>query len=287
MKLIKKLHLWLAVPFGIIITLTCFSGAMLVFEPEITAALHPDIYYIKSSAGTPMSVEEVEEAAWLQLPDDVDVREVKTFDDPTRTYQVLTDEGRHTSVFFDQYAGKITGRYEREAFFMTMFKMHRWLMGSGRGEDGEILWGKLTVGISTAMFAITLITGLCLWVPRARRGLGSSLRLRTDKGRRGFWKSFHVAGGVYMFLPLMAMALTGLTWSFGWYRTVFYALCGAEAGGHGHGHGADPLRGLIYAIHTGAFGGTTTRILWFTVALLGASLPVTGYYLWIKRRIKH
>lgn len=45
---------------------------------------------------------------------------------------------------------------------------------------------------------------------------------------------------------------------------------------------ADKLRGWIYAIHTGSWGSMLTRILWLLSALLGASLPLTGYYIWIR-----
>ena len=45
---------------------------------------------------------------------------------------------------------------------------------------------------------------------------------------------------------------------------------------------ADKLRGWIYSIHTGNLGGMTTRILWFLGALIGASLPLTGYYIWVR-----
>ena len=38
-KIFLKFHLWLSVPFGIIVTLICFSGAMLVFEPEAVKLL--------------------------------------------------------------------------------------------------------------------------------------------------------------------------------------------------------------------------------------------------------
>ena len=31
-KVFRKIHLWLSVPFGLLITLICFSGAMLVFD---------------------------------------------------------------------------------------------------------------------------------------------------------------------------------------------------------------------------------------------------------------
>ena len=46
------------------------------------------------------------------------------------------------------------------------------------------------------------------------------------------------------------------------------------------------LRGWIYSVHAGTFGGIFTRVLWFLAALLGAMLPLTGYYLWI-RRLSH
>ena len=50
--------------------------------------------------------------------------------------------------------------------------------------------------------------------------------------------------------------------------------------------GADKLRGWIYSIHTGSLGGMLPRILWLLGALLGASLPLTGYYIWIKHLFK-
>ena len=34
-KIFRNIHLWLSVPFGILITLICFSGAALVFEKEV------------------------------------------------------------------------------------------------------------------------------------------------------------------------------------------------------------------------------------------------------------
>jgi uncharacterized iron-regulated membrane protein len=44
------------------------------------------------------------------------------------------------------------------------------------------------------------------------------------------------------------------------------------------------MRGVIYSLHVGNFGGMFTRVLWFLAAMLGATLPLTGYYLWIKRK---
>jgi uncharacterized iron-regulated membrane protein len=46
---------------------------------------------------------------------------------------------------------------------------------------------------------------------------------------------------------------------------------------------AGKLRGWIYAVHVGSWGGWITRILTFLAALAGASMPITGYYMWFKR----
>lgn len=34
-KFFAKVHLWLSIPFGIIIAIVCLTGAILVFETEI------------------------------------------------------------------------------------------------------------------------------------------------------------------------------------------------------------------------------------------------------------
>lgn len=44
------------------------------------------------------------------------------------------------------------------------------------------------------------------------------------------------------------------------------------------------LRGWIYSVHVGSWGGLFTRILAFAAAMLGATLPMTGYCLWMRRK---
>ncbi|MBF1069715.1 MAG: PepSY domain-containing protein, partial [Prevotellaceae bacterium] len=46
------------------------------------------------------------------------------------------------------------------------------------------------------------------------------------------------------------------------------------------------IRGWIYSVHTGRWGGWPMRILQFFAALFGTSLPLSGYYLWWKRTRK-
>ena len=219
MRIFRKIHLWLSVPFGVIITLICFSGAMLVFEPEITRGLKGDIYYVTSAEGEPIDMKELMETVKATLPDSVSITGVTVFDDKDRTYQVSLSKPRRASLFIDQYSGKITGKYERIGFFSAMFRLHRWLLDSGNPHGGGLKVGKLLVGVSTLVFVIALVTGVVVWYPRAKRNLAHSLSISFKDGWRGLWKGFHVAGGMYALILLLAMSLTGLTWSFNWYRT--------------------------------------------------------------------
>ena len=398
-KIFRNIHLWLSIPFGILITLICFSGAALVFEKEVMELCHRDLYFVKKVEAAPLPMEQLMTKVAATLPDSVSVTGVNVSSDPERAYQVTLSKPRRASMYVDQYTGEVTGKYERAPFFNFMFRMHRWLLDSMK-QDGGIFWGKMIVGTSTLMFVFVLISGVFVWWPRTRKALKNSLKIVANKGWRRFWYDLHVAGGMYTLVFLLAMALTGLTWSFQWYRIGFYKTFGVEVqpsmghgnaaanatakdgkpdgkpegregrgersgnrgerpageGGRSEGRGAHrrspyahweqvyeqlaqanpgykqisvsdgsasvafnrfgnqlatdrykfnprngeitettlykdlensgKIRGWIYSVHVGSWGGMLTRILTFIAALIGASLPLTGYYLWIRKKIK-
>ena len=397
-KIFRKIHLWLSVPFGLIITLVCFSGAMLVFENEVNEWFRRDLYYVETVKESPLPMDKLLEKVATTLPDSVAVTGVSISSDPGRAYQVSLSKPRRASLYVDQYTGEVKGKSERSGFFMFMFRMHRWLLDSMNPGNEGIFWGKMIVGVSTLLLVFVLISGIVIWWPRTRKALKNSLKITATKGWRRFWYDLHVAGGMYTLIFLLAMALTGLTWSFPWYRTAFYKVFGVEVqqrAAQGHEQKSDAqkrdtklaahrekkregnevrkgeksgrpennhsdmysvtspfvywqeiydklgrqnpeykqisissgtasvsfnrfgnqrasdrysfntdngeftetslyqhqdksgkIRGWIYSVHVGNWGGMFTRILTFIAALLGAALPLTGYYLWIKRLIK-
>ena len=397
-KIFRKIHLWLSVPFGLIITLVCFSGAMLVFENEVNEWFRHDLYYVETVKESPLPMDKLLEKVATTLPDSVSVTGVSISSDPGRAYQVSLSKPRRASLYVDQYTGEVKGKSERSGFFMFMFRMHRWLLDSMNPGNEGIFWGKMIVGVSTLLLVFVLISGIVIWWPRTRKALKNSLKITATKGWRRFWYDLHVAGGMYALIFLLAMALTGLTWSFPWYRTAFYKVFGVEVqqrAAQGHEQKSDAqkrdtklaahrekkregnevrkgersgrpennhsdmysvtspfvywqeiydklgrqnpeykqisissgtasvsfnrfgnqrasdrysfntdngeftetslyqhqdksgkIRGWIYSVHVGNWGGMFTRILTFIAALLGAALPLTGYYLWIKRLIK-
>ena len=394
-KIFRQIHLWLSIPFGLIITVICFSGAALVFENEIMELCRHDFYYVSKVEETPLPAGELAQKVAATLPDSISVTGISISSDPAKAYQVNLSKPRRASVYIDQYTGEIKGKYERAPFFTTMFKLHRWLLDSMK-PDGGIFWGKMIVGVSTLMFVFVLISGIIIWLPRSAKALKNSLKISVNKGWKRFWYDLHIAGGLYTFIFLLVLALTGLTWSFGWYRTGFYKAFGVEMQEKGEGrmekeegkkrdmkekersekegedrkgrnqrkgetHSLLPsqfsplpspyalwqkvyeqlkvqnpdykqitvsngtanvsfnrfgnqrasdrysfnprngeiteatlykdldnsgkIRGWIFSVHVGSWGGMFTRILSFIASLLGATLPLTGYYLWIKKEI--
>lgn len=238
-KIFRKIHLWLSVPFGIFISLICFAGAMLVFEKEITEMCLPELYYVDKVGEKPLPMDSLMRTVAATLPDSVEATGITVSPETDRTWQVSLSKPRRASVYVDPYTGEIKGRNERLAFFDTMFHLHRWLLGDAQSKDGGMSIGKLLVGISTLVLVIILITGVVIWWPHTKRGLKRKLKICVTKGWHRFWYDLHVSAGIYATIFLLALALTGLTWSFSWYRTGFYGIFGIEASAGGsHGGGA-------------------------------------------------
>ena len=255
-KWFRRIHLWLSVPFGVVITLVCFSGAMLVYEQELTQSLRPRLYYVEQVGAAPLPLDSLMARVQTTLPDTVQATGITVQSDPRRTWQVSLSAPRRASVYVDPYTGQVTGRNERLPFFDTMFHLHRWLLGPSQSASGGLSAGKLLVGISTLVLVIVLLTGILMWLTNRHKPLRKSLTISVTKGWHRFWHDLHVAGGIYATLFLLAIALTGLTWSFGWYRTGFYALFGVEqqAGGGHSGHGSHGSHGPRASAHGGTRG---------------------------------
>lgn len=366
-KIFRKIHLWLSVPFGLIISIICFSGASLVFEDEITDLLYSDIYHTDNAGKSTIELDKLLYNVSKTLPDSVYITSVNIYSENDRSYQVMLSKPRRTSLYIDQYTGDIKGKSKRPAFFLAMFKLHRWLLGSANHENGFSL-GKTIVGISTLLFVFVLISGIVLWWPKTKKMFIHSLKISFVNVKKLF-HSLHIAGGFYTMFFLLAMSLTGLTWSFGWYRDVFYKLLGADVRqgednrskgnqrrSKDRGENMDnkpnyiywsdvyekikhqnpdfdritisessanvyfkhfgnqfasdkykfddkdgsiksvalyrdaersaKIRGWIYSVHVGNWGGYLSRFVWFFVAIIGGMLPLTGYYIWIRRIMK-
>lgn len=207
-KLMKKLHLWLSLPLGIVFFLFCITGAPLVFKSEIRQAL-----------GMPHVV------------------------------------GSHHGNRKLQ-ANETT----KKDFLSHLQQFHKSLL---LGKTGKCI-----VTYSTLACTLILITGLAESWPNQRKQWRARFTINHRKGKNRFWYDLHVSLGYWLVLWLILLCLTGVA-----------------IGLHLYGDNKGLMR-LTLDLHTGRWGGTITKIITFVVALLGATLPLTGYYLFIKRQLK-
>ena len=258
---LRKIHLWLSAPFGLIITVVCLSGAVLVFEDEITAIYQEHRRTIESPPGAvPMSDAELTAMLCEAYGSPVSVARVVKTDSPHKAYLFIISSPRRGAVWIDQYTGEIRDHGGKLPFFEAMLDLHKSLMIPA--QEG-VRYGNIIVGVSVLFFILALISGIVLWVPG---------HFRQWLPRAGLF-SMHALVGIYAMTFLLLMAATGLTWSFGWWHDMIYAIPGAN-------------RGLITVLHTGTYWGVAGKVIACVTAIVGASLPLTGYWLWY-RRLRH
>lgn len=371
-RLFAKIHLWLSIPAGLFLSIICLTGASLVFEQEITRSLNSDLYQVEVPRNqSRLTPSQLEACIRRQTGDTLTLTTLQYSGNPDEACLATFRQLPKKTLSIDPYTGEAKGWLKTYSFFQTMRKLHRWLLDAP-AQKGASSTGKLVVGISTLLMVIILISGLVIWVPRTRKALKNRLKVSVSKGWRRFWYDTHVTLGFYSFLFLLVMALTGLTWSFGWYRTAAYSLFGggqsrqtaspaaapertssdkknqedkkqksrqtdytawdqawSELRNRYHEYTSatisngsiqitsspssamrrndtasfDPqsgkltqltryenlprtstLKGWFYAFHTGSWGGIFTKILYFLAALTGGTLPLTGYWLWLKKK---
>ena len=268
-KLFNELHLWMGIGSGLIIFLVCLSGTVYTFSSEIQEMLEPERYKVSVAADArPMEVDalvqKVEELAGGS------VRAVSLPADPQRAYSFSVkkegEKGRGTNYLVNPYTAELTatGRGRGSEFFMSMFRLHRWLL-----LDSEI--GRPVVGIATIIFVFIVLTGLLIWFPQKLKGWKQGLKVKTNGNWKRLNHDLHNTLGFYSSFLLLIMALTGLCWSFGWYKEGLSSVLGAEVFG---GRGEKAMESVLPA------AGESAQQLPLAdfIKLADKSLPYKGDY---------
>lgn len=258
-QLVYKLHLWLSLPLGVIITLTCLSGAILVFKTEIRSAL-----------GMPAVLPQHNIARQADTSGAAAGHKTASFTHGSATTGGHAAAKKHAHAAAKSHAnaaakshGSTTGgtghdtTTKRDFFsYVTRFHTSFYLGTTGR----------LVVTYVTLLFVLILASGLWIWWPRSRRQWAAHLKVATGKGVRRLLYDLHANLGFYVTLWLLLLALTG-----------------AAFGLHLLPRGSEAIR-IAHELHVGKWGGMVTKVITFVVSLIGASLPITGYWLYFKKR---
>lgn len=241
-KVLFQLHWIFGITAGLILAIVGFTGAMLSVEDPILEAINPGVMSIAPPANVQkLSPQELIDAIKAREPE-ARINSVTIRNEPHQTSQVAlapVDGGRGETRYANPYTGELLAKPQGEEFFRSVMQLHRWILIPG-GSAGA---GRTIVGICTLILIYLAITGLYLRWPK-RHSLKTWFKLDLKKKGRPMWWSIHSVFGTVVFVAYIVMSVTGLWWSFEWWKNgMSLALTGKpvvaqQQGGPGGGGGA-------------------------------------------------
>jgi uncharacterized iron-regulated membrane protein len=217
---------------GLVIFLVCLSGTIYTFRTEIERLVEPGKYYASGIEGKEiMSTDSL--VAIIEEELDGKLTSVMVPADKNMNWQMSfkkiasqpspKDAPKSKTYFVNPYTAAIAGEPggTTSDFFGTVMKIHRWLLLGDKT-------GRVIVGIATLIMFFMVMTGLILWFPARLKNLKQGLKIKTSANWKRVNHDLHNTLGFYSFTILLIMTLTGLCWSFEWYRNGLSSVLGAK-----------------------------------------------------------
>ena len=226
-----QLHWLLGISAGLVLALVGATGAVLSFEDALLARINPGVLTVEPR-GEPLSLSALVLRIAEQRPG-ARIQSLTLSSDPRDAASVVfapdadaaTGPGgraRGERRQLDPYSGQLLAPPRGEGFFRATMQLHRWLAAGDTG--------KQVVAASTVALVYFCLSGLYLRWPRRRwRSLRAWLALDWRQRGRAFLWQLHAVAGTWVLLAYLVMALSGLWWSYGWYREGLQAWAGVEA----------------------------------------------------------
>lgn len=225
-KVFNNIHLWLGIAAGLILFVVCLTGTIYTFRTEIEETIASEKFFVDVPENTErLSADELIAITEKEFPGQI-VSSLTVPSNQSRSYRVYVKkegERRGKRYLIDPYTGEMLGDTSTSSseFFSTVFRLHRWL-----ALDTNI--GRPIVGWATVIFVFLCITGIVIWVPQKVKAWKQGLKIKWSGNWKRINHDLHNALGFYSVFFLLIMGLTGLQWSFPWYRTALYDVLGVD-----------------------------------------------------------
>jgi uncharacterized iron-regulated membrane protein len=208
---------------------------LLVFRWEIVMFFEHDKYFVSHTDKSLLNMDEL--VTKIEQNVNGKVSTVYTHDrsNDTMVYVVYVKsednknlEDEHRYYLIDPYTGETLGKRFSllTKFFSDVSDLHSSLF-----LPSPI--GRIVVGSATLIFVAVALSGLCLWLPTNFHNVKAwknGFFIRFRKGKKLLIHDLHKTLGFYVLIPMLLMALTGLTWSFQWYNNGVQIIFHAEPG---------------------------------------------------------
>lgn len=224
-----KIHWILGFIFGLTLIIIGVTGSTLSFEKEIKRFFNKDSYIVEVPQDqAKLSAKELLEKYQESNPK-AKINSI-SFSSNLESSVVLNiaseepNERKGKNVYLNPYTAEVLPEIKGNDFFSLMLRLHRWLAFEG---DYRTV-GKQVVAISTIACIILTISGLIIYWPRVKHAFFKSFTFSFKHKNRAFLSTMHSAVGMWVIPLFLLMTLTGLYWSYDWYRAMLYNIAGVE-----------------------------------------------------------
>lgn len=216
-----QVHSIVGLTIALVLTVIGLTGATMSFEDEIGASLNASIMRVEPRSTPTLTPD----ALVARLPTDQvlgqglgKVSAVTMSSDPAAAVRfrfARSEDGtRPSSIYVDPYDGRILGAPRGEEFFATVRRLHRWLLLPGDSKG----YGRQITGFAALGLIVMVLSGLVLRWPRRISSVKMWLKPNLALRGRGLQWSLHAVAGTWVMLIYLVMTLTGLWYSFDWYK---------------------------------------------------------------------
>lgn len=214
-----KVHLYLGLFAGAILTIVGLTGSILVFWQDIDDWLNPSLHRVAAQARGEadfVAIDRIMMAATEAMPPGAQSTFAYYPNNNSAAYQFFFSAPNATSngvdeylVFVNPYTADVTGiklvksanDWLPQAFMPFVFQLHYSLL---LGEKGSTL-----VGIISAMLIISVLTGLIVWWPLTGKWKQVlTIKFKTSKERLNY--DLHKTVGIFSTLLLLALLISGI-----------------------------------------------------------------------------
>ncbi|KAA1165828.1 PepSY-associated TM helix domain-containing protein [Pseudoalteromonas fuliginea] len=206
-KIFRRLHLYLGLSIGFLLTVIALSGSVLIYYPQIDSQLNL----------TKVNIKHTDKVDWdlayknlkTAFPDKYGPWRLEVTDDnsiiPARYYNPVETQNREFATLMiwlsnDKYK-VIRKDYWGDYFVTWLYNLHFSLL---TGSTGIIIVGY--IGIATLTL---LISGLLAWWPKKGQWI-KSLKFKRRSSKIGLLYDWHKLIGLSLCIPLLALTITGI-----------------------------------------------------------------------------
>lgn len=217
-----QLHWLLGITAGTVLAVMGLSGATLSFEDDLLRALNPAFAQVatRHAAGEqalPLSVL----VPRLQAGTERALPRLRVDASGVRPSVARFEGGQAHWRYFDPYTGVQIQALRGLAFFEFNEDLHRRLVAGDRG--------RAITGACVITLVFFCLSGLYLRWPRQWWHWRTWLAVEWGRSGRSFLWSLHSVVGTWVLVVYLMLALTGLWWSYDWYRSGVTALLGGSS----------------------------------------------------------